>query len=308
MIATGGTIPAGTGIVDGACYIEVNVVSTAAGNWPNIIPANGPANGFTPGGTVSGFQAMAGRGRRHQLDVRDRHARRSRPANPDRQQDFLPSPALVNEPITLTITLANPNTVSTIPLTTFTDPLPAGMQVAPHCRTRRSTARASGAVNGVVTRSGGQRQRHAHGRHASARRAPASSLSASSCPRSPARRRRSPTRCRPTPSATRAGLASATFNRALIVNSPITLAKAFVTTAGGTTAIANPIPVNQVFWLRVDIINASTLNPLNITTFTDTFPAGMVVACRSADGGLRHQRRWHQRHSSPQRSARARSR
>jgi len=49
---TGGTIPAGTGTVDGQCYFQLNVTSTTAGNWVNSIPAN-----TTPNASTSGYSA-----------------------------------------------------------------------------------------------------------------------------------------------------------------------------------------------------------------------------------------------------------
>jgi uncharacterized repeat protein (TIGR01451 family) len=290
VIASAGTIPAGTGIVDGECHIEVNVVSTAAGNWQNTIPANGPASGFTPGGTVSGFQATEGA-----VVVTNTTSATATLAvrgllNPTGSKTFAPSPALVNEPVTLTVTLTNPNAGSTIPLTTFTDSLPAGMQVAaiPNGSVNCTGA---GAVNGSLTATSGSSSVTLTGGTIGAGGTCVVTVSVIA----PTITGTSQTLTNTVPAnaiGNSRGLGSATFNRALVVNSPVTLAKSFVTTAAGNTAIANPIPVNQVFWLRVDITNASTVNPLNITTFTDTFPAGMVVAagtptvdCTSNGGG-----------------------
>jgi uncharacterized repeat protein (TIGR01451 family) len=293
ITTVGGTVPAGTGTMDGSCYIEVNVVSTTAGNWPNTIPANGPTNGFTPGGTTSGFQATENTvtvtnttPATATLSVRGL-------SNPTVNKTFAPSPGLQGDPITLTITLTNPNTLSTIPLTSFTDPLPAGMVVAT-TPSETVNCTGTGAVNGTANDAAGSSSVTLTGgvigmagtcvvtvNVVVAAIAGTTQTFSNTVPANAIGNTR--------------GLGSAAFTRTEVVNSPITVAKAFVTASGGNTAIANPIPVNSVFWLRIDITNASTLTTLNLTSFVDTFPtvpSGMqtaagtpVVDCVTNGGG-----------------------
>lgn len=270
-----GTIPAGTGTVDGTCFFEVDVVSTTPGNWPNTIPANGPTNGFTPGGATAGFQATEGvvvitntTAATATLSVRSL-------SNPTGSKTFAPSPGLVGEPITLTVVLTNPNAGSSIPLTTFTDPLPTGMVVAATPATTIACT-GTGAVNGSVTAVAGAASVSLTGgtigdggtctmtvkvvvasvtgtTQAFANVVPANAIG------------------------NIRGLASATFNRSETVNSPIGVAKSFVATVAAGSAIAAPIVAGQEVFVRLDITNASTTNTLSITSFTDTLPAGMVV-------------------------------
>jgi hypothetical protein len=52
VIATGGTVPAGTGTDVGTCYFDIDVVSGTSGNFDNKINRNGPTIGFVPGSTT----------------------------------------------------------------------------------------------------------------------------------------------------------------------------------------------------------------------------------------------------------------
>ena len=293
ITTVGGTIPAGTGTTDGSCYIEVNVGSIMAGNWPNTIPANGPSNGFTPGGTTSGFQATENTvtvtnttPATATLSVRGL-------SNPTVNKTFAPSPGLQGDPIALTITLTNPNTLSTIPLTTFTDPLPSGMVVAsPPSETVNCTG--TGAVNGTASDAAGSSSVTLTGGVIGMAGTCVVTVNVVVSTITGTSQTFSNTVPLNAIGNTR-GLGSAAFTRTEVVNSPIGVAKAFVTASGGNTAIANPIPVNSVFWLRIDITNASSLTTLNLTSFVDTFPTtpvGMqtaagtpVVDCVTNGGG-----------------------
>lgn len=148
VILTGGTVPAGTGTTDGQCYFELDVISTVAGNWANTIPKNGPSNGFTPGGAVSGFRALENAA--VITNTTDAIATLSvRGLNrPTGAKTYSPSSALVGQPFTISIVLTNPNPNTTLPLTSFSDPLPSGMVVA---ATPGATlaCTGTGAVNGT---------------------------------------------------------------------------------------------------------------------------------------------------------------
>ncbi len=145
---TNGTIPAGTGTVDGKCTWQINVSSIVPGNHVANIPAL-PAN-TSPSITISGYAA-----RENSVTVKN-----TTPANatllvnsvnpPTGSKSFSPSPAIIGDPTTLTITLTNPNTNATMPLTSFVDPLPTGMVVA-NPANASTTCSGTGAVNGTLT-------------------------------------------------------------------------------------------------------------------------------------------------------------
>ncbi len=273
--ASGGTIPAGSGITDGFCYFEVDVVSIVPGNWQNTIPANGPTNGFTPDGATAGFQATEVASVVTNTTPAVATLSIKSLTNPTGAKTFAPSPALAGEPITLSIVLTNANAGSTIPLTTFTDTLPAGMVVAP-TPLPTIVCTGTGAANGVVTANPGDPGITLTGgtigmagactvtvRVVANTVTGTSQVFANVVPANAIGNTR--------------GLSSATFNRSVTINSPITLAKSFVATVGGTALGATPIVAGQEVYVRIDIGNASTVNPLTITSFTDPLPTGLVV-------------------------------
>lgn len=136
---TSGGIPAGTGTADGQCFFEVDVTATSPGNWASNIPAN-----TTPNATTAGYTA-----KENGVDVSNTtEANATLSINtlqaPTGSKVFATSPVIAGDPTTLTITLANPNTAATMPLTTFTDTLPTGMVVA-------ATPNASTTCGGTVT-------------------------------------------------------------------------------------------------------------------------------------------------------------
>ena len=146
---TAGTIPAGTGLVDGQCTFQINVTSTTPGNHVAMIPAN-----TTPTATSSGYTAKENGTDVFNTTPASATLSVSAVANPTGSKSFAPSPAIVADPVTLTIVLSNPNAAVNMPLTTFTDTLPAGMLVAsPASPTINCTG--TGAVNGVVTATSG---------------------------------------------------------------------------------------------------------------------------------------------------------
>ena len=127
---TGGTIPANNGSVDGQCYFEIDVSATASGNWVNTIPANGPNNGFTPGGDIAGYQATENSTTVTNTTSASATLSVLTLTSPSGTKSFSPSSVYAGETSTLTITLTNNVATTTLPLTTFTDPFPTGMVVA----------------------------------------------------------------------------------------------------------------------------------------------------------------------------------
>ena len=246
---TGGTIPAGTGTVDGQCYFQLNVTSTAAGNWVNAIPAN-----TTPNAATSGYTA-----KENGVDVFN-----TTPANatlsvntlivPTGSKVFAPSPAIAGDPVTLTITLNNPNAGATLPLTTFTDTLPTGMVVAP--TPSASTTCSGGSVaatagSGTITLTGGTIA--ISGSCTVTAKVLVSSIGTNttqSFTNSLAAGAIGNTR----------GLTSTGFSQALTVNTPPVVAKSFAT---------SPIAAGQQSRMTITITNRSTTNALDITSFSD---------------------------------------
>ena len=70
--------------------------------------------------------------------------------NPTGSKTFSPSPTIAGDATTLSIVLSNPNAGATLPLTSFTDTLPAGMVVANPANSSIACS-GTGASNGVVT-------------------------------------------------------------------------------------------------------------------------------------------------------------
>ena len=116
----GGTIPAapGGGAL-GSCDIVVEVTSTAGGTAPtNTIPINAVTG--DDGALQSNGSAAA-----QSFTVLTLQP-------PALAKVFTPDSVVQNdEPSTLLLTITNPNSTANLPLTTITDNLPAGMEVAP---------------------------------------------------------------------------------------------------------------------------------------------------------------------------------
>ena len=140
-----GTIPAGTGSIDGQCYFELKVTSTTPGNHIATIPAK-----TTPDGVTSGYTALENG--TQVWNTTDANATLGINAltAPTGSKTFTPSPAKAGDPATLAITLSNPNPAATIPLTTFTDTLPDRMVVASSTAATTSCT-GTDSVNGTVT-------------------------------------------------------------------------------------------------------------------------------------------------------------
>lgn len=261
---TGGTIPANTG-ADGQCYFELDVTSTTAGNHINTIPANGPANGFTPGGNTSGYQATE-----NTVTVTN-----TTPASatlsvrglspPTGTKSFIPATRNAGETSTLTIVLTNPaSNNTTLPLTTFTDALPSGMKVAA-TPAASVVCTGTGAVNGVFAPATNNTTLIMTGGTIGG-----ASGSGGTCTLTV---NVTATTNLSTATLTNTvlsggigntrGLTSAPFSGALTVNTPIGLTKSF------SPATVGP---NQDSLLTITVTNNSTSVPLTITSLTDTLP------------------------------------
>ena len=267
---TGGTIPAASGS-DGLCYFEVDVTATAAGNWINTIPANGPTNGFTPGGAVAGYQATENvitvtntTSASATLSVRGL-------SPPTGSKSFSPSPGLVGEPVTLTITLTNPSSNNTtMPLTTFVDTLPTGMVVAPTPAASVSCT-GTGAVNGTFSPSPGATSLTLTGGTIGGATGSGGTcvLSVKVVVNSITSTSQSFTNSISTGAiGNTRGLTSSAFNKNETINSPISLSKSFSPSTVG---------VNQNSVLQITITNASSVTPLTISSLTDSLPSGLTV-------------------------------
>ena len=261
---TGGSIPAASG-VDGQCYFEVDVSATVAGNWINTMPANGPTNGFIPGGTVSGYQATENTVTVTNTTPASATLSVRGLAPPTGTKSFSPATIYAGETSTLTIVLTNPSSNNTtLPLTTFTDNLPVGMKVAPTPAATVSCT-GTGASNGtfnpaandtVLTMTGGV--------------IGGSTGVGGTCTLTVNVVGTTTTSTATLTNAVAAGaigntrgLSNLAFNGALTVNSPITTAKSFS---------LSPVGQNQDSLLTIDISNASTAVPLTISSVTDTLP------------------------------------
>ncbi len=267
IVLTGGTVPAASG-TDGLCYFELDVVSTAVGNWINTIPKDGPSNGFTPGGSVSGFQALEGgvtiantTNAVATLSVRGL-------SPPTGVKTYTPTAGLVGQPFTINIVLTNPNPNSTLPLTSFTDNLPAGMVVA---TTPDATVNCTGtgAANGTFAPAAGASAMTLTGGRIGA--GGTCTLTAKAVVSMIAGLSQSFNNQIPANAiGNTRGLTSAAFSRSIAVSSPVTVTKSFSPTtlrAGQTGSLS--IVINN---------SASATVGLLINKFTDNLPAGLLVA------------------------------
>lgn len=276
----GGAVAAATSAtIPGECEIRVAVTSTTTGNQIVPIPAN-----TDPNATTAGFRYVENGTLGHN----------STPANatllvtslqpPTGSKNFSPSPSYVGRATTLTITLTNPNGGKSMPLTSFTDTLPAGMQVA-----------AAPNANVACTGTG-----FANGTFAPSAGATAVTLTGATignggvCTMTvdvvvPALTPAGATTQTFTNSLAAGaigntrGLSSPAFSRNLIVNAPMRVSKSFT---------PDTIPVGQTSTMRIVITNNGGTDLTN-TSFTDTFPhanlqttANPTVSCTSGTHGI----------------------
>jgi len=255
IILTGGTINAGTVGTPYQCTFALNVTSTTVGTHFAVFPAT-----TTPSATVTGYEATENTAVVQNTTSASISLQVNALSPPTGSKSYSPSPAIAGDPTTLTITLSNPNAGSTMPLTSFVDSLPSGMQVA-------STPAASvncsgtGAVNGSFAPTTGDTTLTLTG---------GTIGQSGSCVLSvrvivPTLALGNTTQAYANNLAGGAigntrGLSSPAFSQNLTVNTPIAVSKSFNPTT---------IPAGQPSLMTITISNNSTTNTLPITSFTD---------------------------------------
>ncbi len=257
---TAGTIPAQANNVPGLCLFELGVTSVTPGNWPANIPANS-----VPGPNTAGYQALQGTTLVTNATEANATLSVSALQPPTGNKAFSPSPAIVGDPTRLTITLTNPNPNATIPLTSFTDALPPGMEVASPINPATSCT-GDGAVDGAlttdttsVTLTGGT-----IGEGGSCTlEVDVVATSVGELTNSVDEGDIGNTR----------GLTSPAFSTDLTVAALIGVDKAFD---------VSPIPAGQPVAMTITIDNKSTVNPLDITSFADDL-AGTTLSISDTD-------------------------
>lgn len=250
---TNGTVPAGNGTNDGTCYVEIPVSSVTAGNHIATIPAN-----TQPDATTSGYSALENGVLVYNTTPASATLSVNTLQNPTGSKSFSPSPAIAGDPTTLTITLSNPNTGATIPLTTFTDNLPTGMVVADPATA--STTCSGGSVTAdpgasSITLTGGVipvKVGGANGTCTITAKVVAAAVTPAGTPLNNALGSGAIGNTR--------GLTSPAFNQPLTVNTPIAVSKSFS---------PSTIPSSQPSLMTLTITNNSTANALDITSFAD---------------------------------------
>ncbi|MCG8487589.1 MAG: hypothetical protein MI756_08985 [Chromatiales bacterium] len=260
IVLTNGTIPARVGLTDGQCFFELSVTATTPGTYINTIPALVPP--ARPDAVTAGYSALENGVRVSNATPANATLVVSTLLNPTGSKTFSPSPTIAGDATTLSIVLSNPNAGATLPLTTFTDTLPAGMVVANPANSSIACS-GNGASNGVVTATPGADTVTLTGGIIGESGnctigvdvvvptiAGTSQLFSNTLPLGAIGNTR--------------GLTSPAFNRDLTVNTPISLSKTF-----------NPdtIPAGQPSLLTIVINNNSTDNTLPITSFLDDLTA-----------------------------------
>ena len=263
VVLTNGTIPAQVNNnVDGQCFFEINVTSITPGNHVITIPANS-----TPDATTAGYQAFQAGTRVSNDTLANATLFVTALQAPTGSKTFAPSPAIVGNSVTLSIVLNNPNATSTMPLTTFVDPLPAGMVVAANPNPS-VTCTGSGATNGTVTANPGEGSVTLTG--GTIGQAGQCTLTVNVLVPTIAGTSQSLTNSVPAGAiGNTRGLTSLGFSRDLTINAPIGVSKRFS---------PEVIPVGQPSLMTIVITNSSANSDLTITQFDDVFPSGMVLS------------------------------
>ncbi|MBL7943537.1 MAG: hypothetical protein JNM00_12255, partial [Flavobacteriales bacterium] len=140
----GGTVPAQVASTPGQCYVEVNVSSVTPGNLINTIPAGNLRSDGNDGGTpVVITNTTPASATITVIQV----------LNPSLSKLFNPTTIYAGETSQLTIRLNNNDSDTNITGATYTDTLPAGLQIASpngltltNCGPGTATAPASGTV------------------------------------------------------------------------------------------------------------------------------------------------------------------
>jgi uncharacterized repeat protein (TIGR01451 family)/fimbrial isopeptide formation D2 family protein len=265
----GGSIAAGVSGVPSECYFEVNVTSTAPGNWINTIPAN-PVNPPFPPGTPAIVPNASTPGYLATTTTTGVYVANSTSADATLSVNalssltgskvFSPSPARAGNPVTLTITLGNPNGTS-VPITTFTDTLPDDgnghamlVNGAPGV-----SCFGTGAVNGSIAAAGDNKSVTLTGGAIGANGSCVLTVPVVVGTISGTSQTFTNTVAANAVGNSR-GLDSAGFSRTLTVNTPIQIQKSFGT---------NPIPVGQPSLMTLTVTNNGSVNALDIASFSD---------------------------------------
>ncbi|WP_024538412.1 IPTL-CTERM sorting domain-containing protein [Comamonas badia] len=262
---TGATVAAATDAsTPGVCTVTFKVTATAPGNHIVHIPAN-----TDPNPTTSGFTYTEGATKLYNTTDANATLLVRSLAAPTGGKVFSPSPSFVGRPTTLTITLTNPNTGTgqTMPLTTFTDTLPSGMQVAP-TPNASVVCSGTGASNGTFAPSAGDTAVTLTGGTIGVNGsciAQVDVIVPALTPPAATTQNFNNTLAAGAIGNAR-GLTSPAFNRQLTVNAPVQVAKSF-----------NPstIPVNATSTMRIVVTNNGG-TVLTNAGLVDTFPAGLT--------------------------------
>ncbi|MCC6501452.1 MAG: sortase [Anaerolineales bacterium] len=118
---SGGTVPPQVGAAPGECYVEVNISSVTAGNLINTIPANNLAAQGNDGGTIVNITNTTPASATITVIA---------VAPPSLSKGFAPNTIFVGGNSVLTITLNNNDADTNLTGASYTDTLPAGLQVA----------------------------------------------------------------------------------------------------------------------------------------------------------------------------------
>lgn len=253
IVLTGGLIPAGTISTPALCTFALDLVSTTVGTFHAVFPAN-----TSPSTTVTGYEATENAVTVQNGTTADITLQVNGLSAPTGSKAYSPSPAVAGDPSTLTITLTNPNSGATMPLTTFVDNLPTGMQVAATPAASINCS-GSGAVNGTFSPTAGDTALTltggtigSGGSCVIAVKVVVPSVTGTSqvFNNSLATGAIGNTR----------GLSSPAFNTNLTVNSPIGVGKSFAT---------SPVPAGQPSLMTITLTNNSTTAALGISSFVD---------------------------------------
>ena len=266
VVLTGGTIPAKVAGIDGQCSFQVNVTSIVPGSHVATIPANA-----TPTASTSGYTALENTVSVFNTTLANATLVVTALSPPTGSKLFSPSPGISGVPITLTITLTNPNAGSTMPLTSFSDTLPAGMEVASPANASIScngTGAVSGSVSatpgaGSISLTGGTIGQSGICTISTRVLVPAVTGTSQTFANTLAAGAIGNTR----------GLTSAGFSRSVIVNSPISVAKSF-----NATTVSAGLPS----LMTIIIGNNSTVNPLVINNFNDNLTGTTITLLGTA--------------------------
>ena len=273
VVLTGGNVSIATPGVPGTCSITVKVSSTQTGNQIVGIPANTtPAPGtaglvFTEGGVPNQHNTTAANATLLVTSL----------LPPTGSKSFNPTPSCVGLPTELTITLSNPNSGATMPLTSFTDTLPSGMVVAP-TPSDSVACTGTGFANGTVTATAGSGSVTLAGGTIGQSGACTVKVNvvvsgaAGTYTNSLAAGAIGNTR----------GLTSSSFSRPLTVSAPMAVTKTFNPTT---------VPVGATSTMTIVVTNNGGL-PFTSTAFTDVFPSANlelvsvgVASCTSGTSG-----------------------